>query len=263
MPQLKMKPTPPNPLKPSTLALVGALAVHTTLLGFASTAQAATIIDGFSTEVANNTLSNTTIDGQWHDRSTNSWSMTSGSSGVLTHSPTGGTYNADDEGLIGRIVDLSGFAGNSVTLSFSYAIGTGNTIYTHLRAMDNATTAWNTNIGAQNGNSWDTNSGGTTYNLFDGLTLIDSGAPDPNRGSANEAVSFTGSGSYSETIDLSGYTISDLGNYKWLLLGFAADATTNNTSTISNLSLTVVPEPSAALLGGLGMLALLRRRRHA
>jgi MYXO-CTERM domain-containing protein len=256
-----MKPTPPNPLKPSTLALVGALAVHTTLFGFASTAQAATIIDGFSTEVANNTLSNTTIDGQWHDRSTNSWSMTSGSSGVLTHSPTGGTYNADDEGLIGRIVDLSGFAGNSVTLSFSYAIGTGNTIYTHLRAMDNATTAWNTNIGAQNGNSWDTNSGGTTYNLFDGLTLPVSGTT--NSGDSAEAVSFTGSGSYSETIDLSGYTISDLGNYKWLLLGFAADATTNNTSTISNLSLTVVPEPSAALLGGLGMLALLRRRRHA
>lgn len=31
--------------------------------------------------------------------------------------------------------------------------------------------------------------------------------------------------------------------------------------TVDNLSLTVVPEPSAALLGGLGMLALLRRRR--
>lgn len=259
-----MKPTLPNPLKPSTLALVGALAVHITLLGFAFTAQAATIIDGFSTEVANGALNNTTIDGQWHDKTgTNPWSMTSGSSGVLTHSPIGTTYNADDEALIGRIVDLSGFAGNSVTLSFSYAIGTGNTIYTHLRAVDSATTAWNTNIGAQNGNSWDGNSGGTTYNLFDGLNLIDSGAPDPNLGSANEAVSFTGSGNYSETIDLSGYTISDLGNYKWLLLGFGADATTNNTSTISNLSLTVVPEPSAALLGGLGMLALLRRRRHA
>ena len=29
-----------------------------------------------------------------------------------------------------------------------------------------------------------------------------------------------------------------------------------------NFSLTTVPEPSAALLGGLGLLALLRRRRH-
>lgn len=32
--------------------------------------------------------------------------------------------------------------------------------------------------------------------------------------------------------------------------------------TVDNFSLTVIPEPSAALLGGLGMLALLRRRRR-
>ena len=255
-----MKPTPPTHLKPTVPALVGALAIHVILSGFASTAQAATIIEGFSTEVANNTLSNATIDGQWHDRSVNSWSMTSGSGGVLTHSPIGATYNADDEGFIGRIVDLSGFAGNSLTLSFGYDVGVGNTIYAHLRAVDSATTGWNSNIGAQNGNSWDSNSDGTTYNLFDGLTLPVSGTA--NSGDADEAVSFTGSGNYSETIDLSGYAISDLGNYKWLLLGFAANATTNNTSTISNLSLTVVPEPSISLLGGLGMLALLRRRRH-
>lgn len=40
--------------------------------------------------------------------------------------------------------------------------------------------------------------------------------------------------------------------------------TTTNTGTrdFSNFSLTAVPEPSAALLGGLGMLALLRRRRN-
>ncbi len=34
-----------------------------------------------------------------------------------------------------------------------------------------------------------------------------------------------------------------------------------NTSAIDNFSLTVVPEPSSALLGGLGLIALLRRRR--
>ena len=35
----------------------------------------------------------------------------------------------------------------------------------------------------------------------------------------------------------------------------------NNGQTFDNLSITSIPEPSAALLGGLGMLALLRRRR--
>lgn len=41
--------------------------------------------------------------------------------------------------------------------------------------------------------------------------------------------------------------------------GSAADQTA--TFTVDNFNVTVVPEPSAALLGGLGLLALLRRRR--
>jgi hypothetical protein len=35
----------------------------------------------------------------------------------------------------------------------------------------------------------------------------------------------------------------------------------NSIAYIDNLSITAIPEPSAALLGGLGLLALLRRRR--
>lgn len=42
-------------------------------------------------------------------------------------------------------------------------------------------------------------------------------------------------------------------------VGFARE--NGQTSTITNFELTSVPEPSAALLGGLGLLALLRRRR--
>jgi hypothetical protein len=36
---------------------------------------------------------------------------------------------------------------------------------------------------------------------------------------------------------------------------------TGNTFTIDNVNVTVIPEPSVALLGALGSLALLRRRR--
>lgn len=36
---------------------------------------------------------------------------------------------------------------------------------------------------------------------------------------------------------------------------------TSNSGTLDNFSVTAIPEPSAALLGGLGLLALLRRRR--
>ena len=36
----------------------------------------------------------------------------------------------------------------------------------------------------------------------------------------------------------------------------------SGTALYDNVELSVIPEPSAALLGGLGMLALLRRRRY-
>jgi subtilisin-like proprotein convertase family protein len=50
-------------------------------------------------------------------------------------------------------------------------------------------------------------------------------------------------------------------NGNWTL--FVADQSPGDTATLTSwgLSITAVPEPSAALLGGLGVLALLRRRR--
>jgi hypothetical protein len=63
-------------------------------------------------------------------------------------------------------------------------------------------------------------------------------------------------------------TSSTAGNIRVMdLTGMGYDATNGkiyfggNNSTFDNLNVTVVPEPSTALLGGLGFLALLRRRR--
>jgi len=63
-------------------------------------------------------------------------------------------------------------------------------------------------------------------------------------------------------------TSSGAGNVRVVsLTGMGYDGTNGkiffggNASTFDNLNITVVPEPSAALLGGLGMLCLLRRRR--
>lgn len=46
------------------------------------------------------------------------------------------------------------------------------------------------------------------------------------------------------------------------ILSGSALTASSNTFTIDNVNVTVIPEPSAALLGGLGALALLRRRRN-
>jgi hypothetical protein len=58
-------------------------------------------------------------------------------------------------------------------------------------------------------------------------------------------------------------TLADNGQPLVLLLRGPADVGSGKSTRggLDNIQLTVIPEPSAALLGGLGMLALLRRRR--
>ena len=65
----------------------------------------------------------------------------------------------------------------------------------------------------------------------------------------------------SRTLYLYGFT-DHLADGDWTL--FVADLADGGVATLNNweLSLTVIPEPGVALLGSLGMLALLRRRRY-
>ncbi len=63
-------------------------------------------------------------------------------------------------------------------------------------------------------------------------------------------------------IDLSSLAALSIGQAYTFHLTTAKDSTTGgNNWAIDDLKLTGIPEPSAALLGGLGLLALLRRRR--
>jgi hypothetical protein len=73
-------------------------------------------------------------------------------------------------------------------------------------------------------------------------------------------TSLIGGGGYSETMTSNNVTTS---LFTYTAMGIL---TTGNTDldqlTVSNAQFSVIPEPSAALLGGLGLLALLRRRRN-
>ena len=66
----------------------------------------------------------------------------------------------------------------------------------------------------------------------------------------------------SAEFSLTGITESDTSNdYVIFGIGYSVAQPTSTSSNVGNFTLTAIPEPSAALLGGLGLLTLLRRRR--
>lgn len=147
---------------------------------------------------------------------------------------------------------------------FSFTVGSlqntyanfGGVGYGVLFTKNGSTQQWQngTNIGSTGENTWSSNT-----SVYQNVTITLS---DGNGGSA-----FTGNGSvvdlYSGATLISSLTLgTDLTSsdgYMTFAVGpyNGAYAIAN----FDNLSVSVVPEPAAALLGGLGMLGLLRRRR--
>ncbi len=92
---------------------------------------------------------------------------------------------------------------------------------------------------------------------------------------SNEGATFDfGTGSFTATNTVSVETTYTLNNNYVKIAGLVADGSGNITGTWTaassgnystfngaQIEVTAIPEPSAALLGGLGLLALLRRRR--
>jgi hypothetical protein len=89
---------------------------------------------------------------------------------------------------------------------------------------------------------------------------------DSRSGALNQLVTFTAG----NAVSLDRNTTGTSGYGQWVIGTFTADATTQSI-TVSNslnqglalngLQVRTIPEPSATLLGGLGMLMLLRRKR--
>lgn len=201
-----------------------------------------TIISGFSLSIGAALFSLANADGNWHPKSPTQWSISNGS---LVNNPTS-PFDSEDESLFGRVVNVSttSATGSLLSITFDYDVGNNNTLYVHLRGIDANTTGWSANIGAQNGNSWDSNTGGTTYNLWNG----DDCAAVPTAGKAAEAVALTGSGTYSRTINLAAYTVDDVSDYGYIMLGFAMNCTAQNQTTVSNLWLGTSPDNGVSVV---------------
>ena len=92
----------------------------------------------------------------------------------------------------------------------------------------------------------------------DGSTFTDFATFAPGGGSG-ATVSFATNG----VVDLntSALTVLDGEDDIYIGLTFSGASNTSGNNRLDNIQFTAVPEPSAALLGGLGMFALLRRRR--
>lgn len=168
--------------------------------------------------------------------------------------------------------------------AFLAFVPTSNTIYTLSATLTQpaggTTTGW-AGIGFTGGNT-------TTGSFFN-----NNAAPwmlwRPSNASApNEVVSWLGTGAtgsvnegqytVTATLDIVLNTQAPTWTAEWFVNGVsvrpAEDVATQaithiglgrengQSSTFTNFSLTQIPEPSTALLGGLGMLALLRRRRN-
>jgi MYXO-CTERM domain-containing protein len=104
-----------------------------------------------------------------------------------------------------------------------------------------------------------TDGGENFTTLLASYTVVQAGFTGTGTTSWNSVTNQTG---FTNTVDL-GISAANQGN---VLLRFNSLATTvaGGTNRIDNISVTsaVVPEPSAALLGALGALGILRRRRN-
>lgn len=212
----------------------------------------------------------------WHAASSGSWTHGSGNTWIFNTSNAGG-FTSD--GGIATIVPLGGLGlsgENALDVNFTFNSWngtTGDNIYVHLWGLVDATPTDGSiaNLGAQNGNMWvdAIASGFTVYNLGSGAQMT-AGA-DGAAGAAaiqllnqDTGTSLIGDAvDYNTTIDLSSYTVNTVGGYDYLVMGFGRNpgVGTGNSFAMHDVEVNAVPEPSSALLIGLGAMAFTLRRK--
>jgi len=173
-----------------------------------------------------------------------SWAVTG--AGLSNSSATNNTVG---EGAVARCIDLTDLETSNaaqLTLSFDYATAdAGETLYVHLWGcvdLDPNQNPGIMNLGASNGNAWESATTMDVYNL---------GKPNGvfagTAGTASDAAAIltgaTGAQSYSTTFDLSTFSTAPdaILDYDYLVLGFTREVggTTSPSVTITNIRLSM------------------------
>ena len=204
----------------------------------------------------------TATNGTW--RGNGNWTIGSGAMS-LSGDAAGG------EGGIGRLIDLSGITDTSLdqlTLSMSFTTtANAESLYVFLRGFAGGTPPATRSIfneDASNGNAWDetTTTIPTKVNLnlgvaFNGTTGTGAG----NAVKVSDGVA--GLHNFSQTFDMSGYTLSDITQYDYLAVIITRDGTGNPDGvSIDSINVTAIPEPATlGLIAMVGTAILFVRRR--
>ena len=174
--------------------------------------------------------------------SESAWSV---ANGVLSNSST--VNSRVSEGALGLMIDLASYAGSGydkVQLSFDYTLAEASeALYLHLWGyvdVNSTPDTWTMNLGASNGNAWESSSDAmTAYNLGGPSGAFAGKAGDDG----DAAVILTGASgpqSCTVTFDLSSFATAPnrLEDYDYLAIGFTRKiAGTAPAVTISNFAL--------------------------
>jgi hypothetical protein len=204
-------------------------------------------------------------DGDWQTQIENNYLLLTGdgNSGALMGGESlTSNYGAAAIGLLSMSFDLRRASSNNTTDWMSVSIS--NSAFGENPWILDAGVAFsvifrangNTNIekGGGSATAWSSN----TAN-FSMVTIVLSDT-------AGTGSAFNGNGSLARIYDASNTLIATSGALPQLTnayfsLGGYSTTSAGTIWNVDNLNITTIPEPSAALLGGLGLLALLRRRR--
>jgi dienelactone hydrolase len=161
----------------------------------------------------------------FHKSSASAWTV---SEGVLGNAST--SNDNVGEGALGRMIDLSAFTNlgsSQLTLSFDYTTADpGEILYVHLWGYVDVSSTPDTftmNLGAANGAAWESAGGAmTAYNLGKPNGIF-TGTPGLHTDAAAILTGSSGSQTYSNTFDLSGYSTAPntVSGYDYVTLGFA------------------------------------------